>query len=209
MTPIFCINLLRAEERKKEIISQWVDRFGLNIQFVEAVDRRDITVPKNCKISTGEVACILSHNLVYQKILEQNYYKALILEDDAIPLFNDINVLKTTIEHQDIEFPSSDVLLLQPTVWKDHKKSSKLETKKYTSLIRGNPFGTYGYVIKQSGINFIRPKLLEFNASADHFWDFFSDIDKLTISNKPLIGHPKTGDTYINRPRDNRRKFIQ
>ena len=40
--PIFCINLQRATERRQLIQELWIDGLGIDINFWEAYDRRNI-----------------------------------------------------------------------------------------------------------------------------------------------------------------------
>lgn len=207
---IVCINLLRASERKATIIDQWTTKLGLDIEFIEAIDRRNLIKERyNSKLSEGEIACILSHTLAYEYILEQGYKQAVVIEDDAIPLFKDRDILISSINKAQIEFPNLQTLLLhQATRWKNNK-STILEQKTYARLTYGNPYGSYGYMITNSGISFIRDKLLSLTMPMDHFWSFFADNKQLVIMNNPLIGHSVTNTTtYINRTGNRRRKFI-
>jgi glycosyl transferase family 25 len=212
--PVYCINLLRASDRRKQIIDQWTHKLDINIEFIEAVDRRKLTDLSTNKISTGEIACIMSHNLAYDKLLNSPHDMALILEDDSIPLFKDTsrgkrlykNQLFDTIYKSFSEFPESYALIL-------HKTSRRygipvgpfiVEKKIYSSLLQGSTSGTYGYVIKKSGVDFIRQDMLQFNCPMDYLWDNYSNALKLIVSNEYYIRHPdvKSASTYINRTKN-------
>lgn len=208
---IYCINLPRAIERKQKITREWIDKLGLEIEFVEAVDRRDLIKPPKSPISEGEIACILSHNKTYEHILKKQETQALIIEDDAVPLFSNKQDLFNVVSHYNLEFPDTDVCILQNIYGWKNQNFSFVEKKEYTSLLKGNPFGTHGYIIKLSGIHFIRPHLLAFAVPIDHLWDQFAASNKLAIANHPLIKHPVWSEatTYINRRNDKRKKFIE
>jgi glycosyl transferase family 25 len=123
--PIYCINLLRATERKSRIIRDWVEGLGLKIEFIEAIDRRNINKPKNIRISEGEIACIMSHNIAYQNLLKSEYNQAVILEDDALPIFRKKEIFFNAINYSNEEFPFSDVLILQKTKKKNYNFKRK------------------------------------------------------------------------------------
>lgn len=80
-TKMYCINLARRNDRKekcKEIFS----RFKLNVEFVDAVDGKDLTNYGNIK--PGEAGCCYSHKKVLELILsDSNIKTALIMEDDV------------------------------------------------------------------------------------------------------------------------------
>lgn len=80
-TKMYCINLPRREDRKvksQEIFS----KFKLNVEFVEAVDGKNIS--NIGKIKPGEAGCCLSHKKVLQMIIDNPSIKtALIMEDDV------------------------------------------------------------------------------------------------------------------------------
>ena len=44
-------------------------------------------------LNLGEVACSLSHRNVYEWMIKNNWKKILILEDDVLPLYNNLNLL--------------------------------------------------------------------------------------------------------------------
>lgn len=54
-------------------------------------------------MNTGEIACSLSHRMVYEEMIKHNWQKVLILEDDVLPLYANLSVLKETMN----ELPGS------------------------------------------------------------------------------------------------------
>ena len=94
--PVYVINLDRRPDRLK-IISETLDRMGIEYKRISAVDANDLaqTSQENEKIITGytsrspskvisigDEACALSHFKVFDSFLKSNSQFALILEDD-------------------------------------------------------------------------------------------------------------------------------
>lgn len=90
---IYIINLKRRPDRRESILSQF-EKLGItNFEFVDAVDGQlvnpDVEANRKlmdrfaCKMSNNEIACAMSHRLVYQKMIESGE-RGIVLEDDAI-----------------------------------------------------------------------------------------------------------------------------
>lgn len=45
-------------------------------------------------LNAGEIACSLSHRMVYEAMIKNNWQKVLILEDDVVPLINNFHLLE-------------------------------------------------------------------------------------------------------------------
>ena len=97
LPPIYIINLARASERRQRI-SAALDALGLRHEIFDAVDgsRLDDQAiaraydPAGARagyrdMSRGEIACALSHQGVYRKMLDDGVPHALVMEDDAQP----------------------------------------------------------------------------------------------------------------------------
>lgn len=96
--PIFIISLADAHERRRRIMDQ-CRSFGLMAEIVDAVDGRS-GLPSEYegridragakaydlgrKMTDGEFACALSHQMIYERILRDDLPGAVVLEDDAI-----------------------------------------------------------------------------------------------------------------------------
>lgn len=95
--PIFVISLTDAHDRQKKI-QQQCDEFGITIKIIDAIDGRHGLPPDQQhkvdragalaqlghEMSDGEFACALSHQSIYERILQEGLPGAIILEDDAI-----------------------------------------------------------------------------------------------------------------------------
>lgn len=97
---VYILTLEKATERHA-VFAKLLN--GLNYEIVYGIDKETIDVDTLIeenkfdavaakKVNTfkrefrlGEIACSMGHNLMYQKIIEHNYQKVLILEDDVIP----------------------------------------------------------------------------------------------------------------------------
>lgn len=95
--PIFVVSLADADERRRTLLAQ-LQAFDVEAEFIDAVDGRRSLSPElqhlidreraegrlGRKISDGEFACALSHQGLYQRILDESLPGAIILEDDAL-----------------------------------------------------------------------------------------------------------------------------
>jgi glycosyl transferase family 25 len=99
---VFVVSIERATDRHAQVRQQLK---GLSFDFFFGTDKQkmdwekikanntvydEVRTKKNNRVgkgmNAGEVACALSHRQLYQHIVEQNYQRVLILEDDVVPL---------------------------------------------------------------------------------------------------------------------------
>lgn len=85
---IFCINLDRRPDRWEDSLIEF-SKNNIEVERVSAVDGALITSKgelnqKNKRIKPEEIGCSLSHLKVLKLIVERDYKKAMILEDDVI-----------------------------------------------------------------------------------------------------------------------------
>lgn len=52
---------------------------------------------QNKALNLGEIACSLSHRMVYEEMVKHNWQKVLILEDDILPLYNNLPQLPAAL----------------------------------------------------------------------------------------------------------------
>ena len=94
---IFVISLKDSKDRRKEMESQMkslglafeffqllMDDKGLPNKYESMVDRKLAKKRIGADISDSEIACALSHSLLYKKIIDENIDNTIILEDDCI-----------------------------------------------------------------------------------------------------------------------------
>lgn len=122
---IFVINLEHSKERRKHIEEQ-LNNLGLDFEIIKAIDGKNLSENqlkqyskkealrvKGRELSTGEIACSLSHLELWKRIVDEDLQKALILEDDAMIG----EILKKIIKLENT-FPPSWELINFTTDWK-------------------------------------------------------------------------------------------
>lgn len=92
MLDIFVINLPRRADRRATF-EQWNAQEGLAIQFVEAIDGRElqwnelvekgVVAPEAQHFTAGDLGCACSHKMLWEKSIQENR-PVLVCEDDAI-----------------------------------------------------------------------------------------------------------------------------
>jgi len=89
----YVINLARSPERRAHMVRE-LDKAGLQYDFVEAVEGRDLDLSDAGLVDqawvregpywAGAVGCYLSHLKVHEKVLETDAERTLVLEDDVL-----------------------------------------------------------------------------------------------------------------------------
>ena len=94
--PIYIISLKRTPERRL-CIQRQLDSFGLDYQWIDAVDAYDFSAAKRRRMKSPKyeqaaMACLLSHIKFYDLVIQNKHPMACVLEDDAqlLPTFPDI-----------------------------------------------------------------------------------------------------------------------
>jgi GR25 family glycosyltransferase involved in LPS biosynthesis len=121
--PFFCISLPRARKRR-ELMQRQADGLGLsNFRIVDAVDASTLDAGAlvsdgvyddeetrrlhGSPLTLGQIACSLSHGLLYERIAAEGLEQAVILEDDALFVAQNLDALRPS------ELPHDyDVVLL-------------------------------------------------------------------------------------------------
>ncbi len=98
---IYVITLKRATERQAQIAK---DLAGLRYDFFWGSDKLELDIPAMAAanayneekakelhryskgMSPGQIGCSLSHKRIYEDVLQKNYQRVLILEDDVYPV---------------------------------------------------------------------------------------------------------------------------
>ena len=133
--PIYIINLKRTPERKLYMQRQ-LDALNLNYEFVEAIDKYDLSckaeraiIADQLDISQtnmqalydyhcnhlGPLACLLSHVKVYNLIINSDIPYTCVLEDDAylLPIFTKILVAAQEISWEVLMLSSQSYIIQQ------------------------------------------------------------------------------------------------
>ena len=159
---------------------------GLDYQFIDAVVGTALT-PKDLEefvyqfpesgLTQGEIGCALSHQRIYQTMIDNNLPYALILEDDAICQTTLPDLLDDIAQ---IDRPQKPCvyLLTAPEQYIENKALSVNGLKRFFKASQNN--AAVGYVINQAGAR----SLLSLNCpilyEADR-WGFFSQHGNLNV----------------------------
>ena len=227
--PIYCINLKRAEERKKIILHEWTDKRGININFFDAFDRQSADInnlpePYNenilkdessfllqhlgfdKKMTIGEICCSISHCNLLKKLIDEGVEEAIILEDDAIPLFNSSEDFFKAIELCKKENKNLDILLLHKPVSPSDGGSELniLEAKENYTILSKFITCTQAIYYSKKGMEKCYESASRLIAPIDLSWQFKVVGERsLNLINKPLVEHTNS-TTYINEDNPNR-----
>lgn len=223
--PIFCINLERAKERKSNIERKWIIELGLNINFWNAYDRRQIEknqhifeydkdlTKKNIgrELSSGEIACVTSFASLYKYILDSNIDEVLIMEDDIFPLFKNKKELFDIIEKGKLEFSDAKMMLLHE--YPNFNTSKCDDNKIFFSMCTEVPWGNQFFYANKECIQNLYDLLIPIRYPADWPQRKLANNYQVIMINRPLCFHYWTGPsstTYIgNNLRKTGRKFIE
>lgn len=79
------------------------DKAALTEQFIEVnyfpgIEKQLALSRRATPMTVGELACALSHRMIYQTILKHEWKSVLILEDDAVLLTNQLNTLTVSLD---------------------------------------------------------------------------------------------------------------
>lgn len=95
-------------------------------------EQRAISLHRHGKpLNLGEVACSLSHRMVYEEMIKNNWSRVLILEDDVLPLYDQLEQLPATLR----ELPP-DWELVYLGYLKHEKVTAGLKIKQFFYRIR-------------------------------------------------------------------------
>ena len=168
LPPVWVINMPRSTERRARI-SKHLDELGLAVEFVDAVDGGTFS-PEDCRrlsdpeksrellgreLAPAEIACSLSHRMLYQRQIDEGHEAVIILEDDAVidPVFFEIMDLRSALprDWELVLFHRGDTRV---SVWGSHPLG-RWRLVKFASLA----YITVAYMLRQSGAQ----KLLAYN----------------------------------------------
>jgi GR25 family glycosyltransferase involved in LPS biosynthesis len=223
MIPIYCINLKRATERKKEILNEWTSKRGIEINFFNGFDRKYIDfndLPSPYKenllkvkleqrfslcgrtyLSSGEICCVVSHCELLKFLIEKDVKEAIIIEDDAIPVFDSSNEFFQSIENCKEEHGQLDILLFHTPDPYSSDRLKILEEKNNFYVLKESTFCTQGIYYSQEGMKKYLESASKLIVPADSAW-MLDIVDKglLNLIKKPLIKHESI-TTYIHEQR--------
>jgi glycosyl transferase family 25 len=110
---VFVVSVPRFTDRHK-IVQQHLQ--GLSFDFFWGADKLELNLEQakqsgiydkektaqlqrqGKSLNVGELACSLSHRMVYEEMIKHNWNKVLILEDDVLPLYNNLYLLPDVLK---------------------------------------------------------------------------------------------------------------
>ncbi|CAG8716039.1 28593_t:CDS:2, partial [Dentiscutata erythropus] len=179
--------------RRTEVLER---HLGLQFDYYKAVNKYDNIAISRVKggLDLGVKSCYLSHYLIYQLIIDNEYENALILEDDIDMELNITNILTDIYPHLPNDW---DVLYV------GHCGESKIEmtvANVFGFELRktGNPLCTHGYAVSSSGARKLVKKLNIDNPTVGIDFELLKLIHSGNITsysiNPPIIIQFKTSE---------------
>ncbi len=203
---IFVISLKDSKDRRKKIESQ-MKKLKLNFEFFDAIDGRKV-LPKKYEsmvdrklaqrrlgkeISDGEIACSLSHALVYKKIIAEKIKNAIILEDDCI--FGDD--FAEMVKNKLCENSGKDFIYLYHLYARAMYGSKNKFFKQYNMVkLAKTPNGAVGYYLTLETVQ----KILEQALPISYVSDWGVNINNITntVAITPrIVTHPKIDNSNL------------
>jgi glycosyl transferase family 25 len=116
---IFIVTVPRFTDRHKKVSEElrglsfdffWgADKLQIDLEKVKQDGTYDETRAKELQrqgkeLNPGEIACALSHRMVYHEMIKHGWEKILVLEDDVLALTENMNVLPSTLQELPAEW---------------------------------------------------------------------------------------------------------
>jgi glycosyl transferase family 25 len=181
----FIISLPKDKDRREYLGGQ-LEKLGIPFSILNAVhgaslsaeeldasyDRKKALRLFNRELSKGEIGCALSHITIYQKMVAENIPYALVLEDDASILDQDLaKTLAKLAELYNTQTPAA-VLMNHIERYNANKKIQLDQSRCVYEAYRGGR--THGYFITLAGAELLARHLFPAYVVADK-WEYFQE----------------------------------
>ncbi|XP_034938620.1 glycosyltransferase 25 family member [Chelonus insularis] len=218
MDKIYLINLRRRPERRQRMY-RCFDELGLEVETIDAVDGKTLneSILKQWNINMmpeytdpyhkrpmkmGEIGCFLSHYIVWNKAIENDYEKIMVLEDDVKfePFFkNKVNFIMDELKALKIDW---DLIYLGRKRMQENEEPF-VNGSNYL-VYAGYSYWTLGYILSGKGAQkLLDAKPLNSLVPVDEYlpilfdkhpkinWkNHFPKRDLIALSTVPLIIYP-------------------
>jgi len=179
---IFIVNLKNSVERRQKMEEQ-LHALGLSAEFIEAVDgrfmsddeRKRVTADVNYAFLPGEIGCALSHQKIYNRIVDENIAQALILEDDVLIE----NILPELLKGIKLSNSTPEIILLS-RVNKFRKKAVRSLTTIYKIHKTEQATTAHAYIINNKAASSFLNNLYPVWMTSDK-WSLFEDLSMAKI----------------------------
>lgn len=121
----------------------------------------------------GALGCYLSHASIWQDIKENNYKRAIVFEDDIEFVSDFLNLMKERIPYIPTDY---DVLLLDVVDCFD-----STVVNKYFKKIDGLFFGTHSYIITDTAVDALLPRIFPVEVQIDSYMSYMGNIADLNM----------------------------
>jgi glycosyl transferase family 25 len=180
----FIISLPKDKERR-ETLEKQLNELDIPFSILDAVHGASLSTEEyersynrekaarlfNRELSRGELGCALSHIAIYQKMVAENIPYALILEDDAKVLTD--NLPATLNNLTQLYTDQAPVAVLLNRIRYNGKNGIRVDEDHLVyDAYRG--FGTYGYFITRATAQILARNLYPVYVVADK-WEYFQE----------------------------------
>lgn len=153
----FVISLTSALDRRQHIQSEF-DKHDVSFEFFDALTP-DVAIPyaqtmgldlSSANLTAGEIACMMSHVAIWEKMVSKDLAYATIFEDD-IYLGEDAAVL---LNNTDWIKPDWHIIKIEAFTKKTYlgsKTHEVLPNKRHIAQLKGKNLGTAGYILSKKG----------------------------------------------------------
>jgi hypothetical protein len=215
---IHCVSLPRAAERRRRIRREWIQERGFDVRFFDAFDRRRVGVEPlpfpyddaltrariGRSLSSGEIACAISHALLVRQALEDGHDDLVVLEDDTSPLAGTTpDAVAALIAACRAHFPRVSVLLLHELGGPVRSADTRAGIHLAAPASLGHPHHCSGYLgyrfiwLSRAALTILARDLPRLLLPADWFWQLrFAPTRCLAYPDRPLA-HDAGSSSYI------------
>jgi glycosyl transferase family 25 len=193
----FIISLPKDADRR-EYLGRQLTRLNVPFSILDAVHGKSLSQAEletvydrkralrlfNRELSAGEIGCALSHVAIYRKMVEENMPHALVLEDDAHVLDQDLAATLSTLARVYPERKRVAVMLNHVKRYDANKKTPIDDGRCVYDAYRG--VCTHGYFITRAAAEVLLKNLFPVYVVADK-WEYFQDK---YIDVKALVPYP-------------------
>lgn len=153
----FVISLTSALDRRQHIQSEF-DKHNVDYEFFDALTP-DIAVPyaqkigldlSSANLTAGEVACMMSHVAIWEKIINEDLAYAAVFEDD-IYLGEDASALLNNTDWIKSDWHIIKIEAFNKKTYLANKAHEVLPNKRHIIQLKGKNLGTAGYILSQKG----------------------------------------------------------
>lgn len=158
---IFVISMPHSTERRAAISAR-LGALGLEFSFFDGIYGKNVDMHRHPlyagtrrrlffgkDLTAGEFGCLLSHRGVYQRIVDENVPRALVLEDDAI-LTDDVPAVLAAVAASSVPWDIIRFLGSEKT-YRLSRAVAPLTKAYELTRATSTPAGAYGYLLSQNG----------------------------------------------------------